>query len=206
MSNSKIIKMMKKKQLMLVAVAIMVVAIPLLIGCEKNKNCNYSGMVYNSQTNDCECVNRFEGMELNTGYNAWLDVVHYMQYYSRDDKPSYPYYSREGDTVNTCGWINHVDGQTLSANESDSLYVQFEICDDSVAAMNAKRLSAPTHIEGDMALFDGIDRDKKCYIKGIVTFHPKADNLGWLDGPADPEPTHNCSTVSFALRLIEIGN
>ena len=190
------------------AFAIMVVAIPFIQGCEKKKNCYYGhdGIVYNPSTNDCECVNHFEGMELDTGYNAWLDVVHYMQYYSRDDKPNYPYYSREGDTVKTCGWINHLDGQTLLPNESDSLYVQFEISDDSLAAMNAKRLSAPTHIEGDLALFDGIDRDKKCYLKGIITFHQQADYLYWLDGPADPEPSHNCSSANFALRLVEIRN
>ncbi|MBO7616603.1 MAG: hypothetical protein J6T22_05305 [Bacteroidales bacterium] len=199
---------MKKKNLILMAFAIMVVAIPFIQGCEKKKNCYYGhdGIVYNPSTNDCECVNHFEGMELDTGYNAWLDVVHYMQYYSRDDKPNYPYYSREGDTVKTCGWINHLDGQTLLPNESDSLYVQFEISDDSLAAMNAKRLSAPTHIEGDLALFDGIDRDKKCYLKGIITFHQQADYLYWLDGPADPEPSHNCSSANFALRLVEIRN
>ena len=175
---------MKKKNLILMAFAIMVVAIPFIQGCEKKKNCYYGhdGIVYNPSTNDCECVNHFEGMELDTGYNAWLDVVHYMQYYSRDDKPNYPYYSREGDTVKTCGWINHLDGQTLLPNESDSLYVQFEISDDSLAAMNAKRLSAPTHIEGDLALFDGIDRDKKCYIKGIISFIRKPMDLGgWMD-------------------------
>ena len=190
------------------AFAIMVVAIPFIQGCEKKKNCYYGhdGIVYNPSTNDCECVNHFEGMELDTGYYAWLDVVHYMQYYSRDDKPNYPYYSREGDTVKTCGWINHLDGQTLLPNESDSLYVQFEISDDSLAAMNAKHLSAPTHIEGDLALFDGIDRDKKCYLKGIITFHQQADYLYWLDGPADPEPSHNCSSANFALRLVEIRN
>ena len=199
---------MKKKNLILMAFAIMVVAIPFIQGCEKKKNCYYGhdGIVYNPSTNDCECVNHFEGMELDTGYNAWLDVVHYMQYYSRDDKPNCPYYSREGDTVKTCGWINHLDGQTLLPNESDSLYVQFEISDDSLAAMNAKRLSAPTHIEGDLALFDGIDRDKKCYLKGIITFHQQADYLYWLDGPADPEPSHNCSSANFALRLVEIRN
>lgn len=199
---------MKKKNLILMAFAIMVVAIPFIQGCEKKKNCYYGhdGIVYNPSTNDCECVNHFEGMELDTGYNAWLDVVHYMQYYSRDDKPNYPYYSREGDTVKTCGWINHLDGQTLLPNESDSLYVQFEISDDSLAAMNAKRLSAPTHIEGNLALFDGIDRDKKCYLKGIITFHQQADYLYWLDGPADPEPSHNCSSANFALRLVEIRN
>ena len=199
---------MKKKYLILMALAIMVVVIPFIQGCEKKKNCYYGhdGIVYNPSTNDCECVNHFEGMELDTGYNAWLDVVHYMQYYSRDDKPNYPYYSREGDTVKTCGWINHLDGQTLLPNESDSLYVQFEISDDSLAAMNAKRLSAPTHIEGDLALFDGIDRDKKCYLKGIITFHQQADYLYWLDGPADPEPSHNCSSANFALRLVEIRN
>ena len=199
---------MKKKNLILMAFSIMVVAIPFIQGCEKKKNCYYGhdGIVYNPSTNDCECVNHFEGMELDTGYNAWLDVVHYMQYYSRDDKPNYPYYSREGDTVKTCGWINHLDGQTLLPNESDSLYVQFEISDDSLAAMNAKRLSAPTHIEGDLALFDGIDRDKKCYLKGIITFHQQADYLYWLDGPADPEPSHNCSSANFALRLVEIRN
>ena len=199
---------MKKKNLILMAFAIMVVAIPFIQGCEKKKNCYYGhdGIVYKPSTNDCECVNHFEGMELDTGYNAWLDVVHYMQYYSRDDKPNYPYYSREGDTVKTCGWINHLDGQTLLPNESDSLYVQFEISDDSLAAMNAKRLSAPTHIEGDLALFDGIDRDKKCYLKGIITFHQQADYLYWLDGPADPEPSHNCSSANFALRLVEIRN
>lgn len=199
---------MKKKNLILMAFAIMVVAIPFIQGCEKKKNCYYGhdGIVYNPSTNDCECVNHFEGMELDTGYNAWLDVVHYMQYYSRDDKPNYPYYSREGDTVKTCGWINHLDGQTLLPNESDSLYVQFEISDDSLAAMNAKCLSAPTHIEGDLALFDGIDRDKKCYLKGIITFHQQADYLYWLDGPADPEPSHNCSSANFALRLVEIRN
>ena len=199
---------MKKKNLILMALTIMVVVIPFIQGCEKKKNCYYGhdGIVYNPSTNDCECVNRFEGMELDTGYNAWLDVVHYMQYYSRQDKPNYPYYSREGDTVKTCGWINHLDGQTLLPNESDSLYVQFEISDDSLAAMNAKRLSAPTHIEGDLALFDGIDRDKKCYLKGIITFHQQADYLDWLDGPADPEPSHNCSSANFALRLVEIRN
>ena len=199
---------MKKKNLILMAFAIMVVAIPFIQGCEKKKNCYYGhdGIVYNPSTNDCECVNHFEGMELDTGYYAWLDVVHYMQYYSRDDKPNYPYYSREGDTVKTCGWINHLDGQTLLPNESDSLYVQFEISDDSLAAMNAKHLSAPTHIEGDLALFDGIDRDKKCYLKGIITFHQQADYLYWLDGPADPEPSHNCSSANFALRLVEIRN
>ena len=190
------------------ALAIMVVVIPFIQGCEKKKNCYYvhDGIVYNPSTNDCECVNYYEGMELDTGYNAWLDVVHYMQYYSRDDKPNYPYYSREGDTVKTCGWINHWQGQTLLPNESDSLYVQFEISDDSLAAMNANRLSAPIHIEGDLALFDGMDRDKKCYIKGIITFHQQADYLDWLDGPADPEPSHNCSSVNFALRLVEIRN
>lgn len=199
---------MKKKNLILMTLAILVVVIPFIQGCEKKKNCYYGhdGIVYNPSTNDCECVNHFEGMELDTGYNAWLDVVHYMQYYSRDDKPNYPYYSREGDTVKTCGWINHLDGQTLLPNESDSLYVQFEISDDSLAAMNAKRLSAPTHIEGDLALFDGIDRDKKCYLKGIITFHQQADYLYWLDGPADPEPSHNCSSANFALRLVEIRN
>ena len=199
---------MKKTNLILMTLAILVVVIPFIQGCEKKKNCYYGhdGIVYNPSTNDCECVNHFEGMELDTGYNAWLDVVHYMQYYSRDDKPNYPYYSREGDTVKTCGWINHLDGQTLLPNESDSLYVQFEISDDSLAAMNAKRLSAPTHIEGDLALFDGIDRDKKCYLKGIITFHQQADYLYWLDGPADPEPSHNCSSANFALRLVEIRN
>ena len=199
---------MKKKNLILMALAIMVVVIPFIQGCEKKKNCYYvhDGIVYNPSTNDCECVNYYEGMELDTGYNAWLDVVHYMQYYSRDDKPNYPYYSREGDTVKTCGWINHWQGQTLLPNESDSLYVQFEISDDSLAAMNANRLSAPIHIEGDLALFDGMDRDKKCYIKGIITFHQQADYLDWLDGPADPEPSHNCSSVNFALRLVEIRN
>ena len=201
---------MKKKNLILMAFAMMVVAIPFIQGCRKNqkqKNCFYGNnmMVYNPLTNDCECINYYEGMELDTGYNAWLDVAHYMQYYSRQDKPNYPYYSREGDTVKTCGWINHCDGQTLLPNESDSLNVQFEISDDSLAAMNAKCLSAPIHIEGDLALFDGIDRDKKCYIKGIISFHPKADELEW-DGPADPEPSHNCYSARFVLRMIEIRN
>ena len=73
--------------------------------------------------------------------------------------------------------------------------------------MNADFLSERIHIEGDMALFDGIDRDKKCYIKGIITFHPKANALWWIDdGPADPDPSHNCSTATFALCLIEIKN
>ena len=187
---------------------IIVMAFLVITGCnKKNKNCYYGhdGIVYNPLTDDCECVNYFIGMKLGTGYNTWEDVVHYMQYYSRDDKPNYPYYSRESDTVKVCGWINHVNGQTLMANESDSLYVQFEISDDSVAAMNAKRLSAPIHIECERALFEGVDRDKKCYMEGIITFHPKAD-LHWLNGPADPDPSHNCSTATFALRLIEIKN
>ena len=200
---------MKKKNLILMALAIMVVVILFIQGCEKKKNCYYghNGIVYNPLTDDCECVNYYEGMELGTGYNTWNDVVHYMLYYSRADKPNYPYYSREGDTVKTCGWINHVDGQTLLPNESDSLYVQFVISDDSLTAMNADFLSERIHIEGDMALFDGIDRDKKCYIKGIITFHPKASDLWWInDGPADPDPSHNCSSARFALRMIEIRN
>mgnify|MGYP007092153831 CR=1 FL=1 len=198
-----------KKNLILMAFAMMVVAIPFIQGCRKNqkqKNCFYGNnmMVYNPLTNDCECINYYEGMELDTGYNAWDDVVHYMQYFTRSDKPDYPYYSREGDTVKTCGWINHCDGQTLLPNESDSLYVQFEISNDSLTAMNAY-LSGPIHIEGDKALFDGIDQDKKCYIKGIITFHSQTD-IGWEMGPADPEPSHNCSSAIFALRLVEIRN
>ena len=199
-------KTMKKKCLIVMATAIMLVIIPFIIGCKKSKNCYYGhdGIVYNPSTNDCECVNFFEGMELGTGYNTWNDVVHYMQYYSRADKPNYPYYSREGDTVKTCGWINHVDGQTLMEDEVDSLYVQFEISDDSLTAMKAKRLSAPIHIEGEKALFEGVNRERKCYMKGLITFHPKS--VGWLTGPADPEPSHNCNTAMFALRLIEIEN
>lgn len=197
---------MKKKNLILMALAIMVVVIPFIQGCEKKKNCYYghNGIVYNPLTNDCECVNYYEGMELDTGYNSWSDIVHYMQYYSRNDKPDYPYYSREGDTLKTCGWINHKDGQTLMVDESDSLYVQFVISDDSITALNANSLSAPIHIEGEKAFFEGIDRNKKCFMKGIITFHPKSN--GWLDGPADPEPSHNCSTARFALRMIEIRN
>ena len=197
---------MKKKDLILMALAIMVVVILFIQGCEKNKNCYYghNGIVYNPLTNDCECVNYYEGMELDTGYNSWSDIVHYMQYYSRNDKPDYPYYSREGDTLKTCGWINHKDGQTSMVDESDSLYVQFVISDDSITALNANSLSAPIHIEGEKAFFEGIDRNKKCYMKGIITFHPKSN--GWLDGPADPEPSHNCSTARFALRMIEIRN
>lgn len=202
---------MKNKHLFLMAMAFFVSVVTILVitGCnKKTKNCYYGndGLAYNPSTDDCECVNYFEGMELETGYNTWTDVVHYMQYYSREDKPNYPYYSREGDTVKTCGWINHVDGQTLMEDEVDSLYVQFVISDDSLTAMNAKRLSAPIHIEGEKAFFEGIDRDKKCYIKGIITFHPKVNDSWWLDGPADPEPSHNCSTAKFALRLIEIEN
>jgi hypothetical protein len=197
---------MKKKNLILMALVIMVVVIPFIQGCEKKKNCYYGhdGIVYNPLTNDCECVNYYEGMELDTGYNSWSDIVHYMQYYSRNDKPDYPYYSREGDTLKTCGWINHKDGQTLMVDESDSLYVQFVISDDSITALNANSLSAPIHIEGEKAFFEGIDRNKKCFMKGIITFHPKSN--GWLDGPADPEPSHNCSTARFALRMIEIRN
>lgn len=197
---------MKKKDLILMALAIMVVVIPFIQGCEKKKNCYYghNGIVYNPLTDDCECVNYYEGMELDTGYNSWSDIVHYMQYYSRNDKPDYPYYSREGDTLKTCGWINHKDGQTLMVDESDSLYVQFVISDDSITALNANSLSAPIHIEGEKAFFEGIDRNKKCFMKGIITFHPKSN--GWLDGPSDPEPSHNCSTARFALRMIEIRN
>jgi hypothetical protein len=188
-----------KKILMIIAMIIIVIT-----GCKKNKCCNYGGMVYNSSTEECECVNYYEGMVLGSGYNSWSDIVHYMQYYSRNDKPEYPYYSREGDTLKTCGWINHKDGQTLMVDQSDSLYVQFIISDDSITALNANSLSAPIHIEGEKAFFEGIDREKKCYMKGIITFHPKSNS--WLDGPADPEPSHNCSTARFALRLIDIKN
>lgn len=202
---------MKKKHLILMAMAFFVSVVTFLVitGCnKKTKNCYYGhdGIVYNPLTNDCECVNYYEGMVLETGYNSWIDVIHYMQYYSRGDKPYYPYYSREGDTVKTCGWINHMDGHTLMGVEVDSLYVQFVISDDSLTAMNAKRLSAPIHIEGEKTFFEGIDRDKKCYIKGIITFHPKVDDVWWFDGPADPEPSHNCTSARFALRMIEIRN
>ncbi len=189
-------------------IVIVILTILVVTGCEKSMNCNYGhdGMIYDSLTGGCECFNEYEGMVLESGYNSWIDIIHYMQYFSRGDKPYYPYYSREGDTVKTCGWINHVDGHSLMEDEVDSLYVQFEISDDSLTAMNAKRLSAPIHIEGEKAFFEGIDRDKKCYIKGIITFHPQAKDLWWLDGPADPEPSYNCSSARFALRLIEIKN
>lgn len=190
---------MKRLMILLILIAFVVV------GCEKNKVCNYSGMAYNSLTDECECVNYYEGMVLDTGYNLWSDVVHYMQYYSRDDKPYYPYYSREGDSVKVNGWINHKDGKTLLEDEIDSRYVQFVVSDDSITAMNAKALSAPIHIEGEKTLFEGVDQEKECYMKGVITFHPKSNNA-WLVGPADPEPSHNCSTVNFALCIMEIKN
>lgn len=190
-----------KKILMIIAMTILGIT-----GCNKTKNCYYGhdGIVYNPLTDDCECVNYYEGMVLDTGYNSWGDIVKYMQYYSRGDKPAYPYYSREGDTVMASGWINHCDGQTLMVDELDSLYVQFVVSDDSIAAMNADYLSAPIHIEGEKALFEGVDRDRRCYMRGLITFHPKSG--GWLTGPADPDPSHNCNTALFALRLIEIKN
>lgn len=193
--------------LMSLAIFLSIVTFLTITGCnKKTKNCYYGhdGIVYDPSTDDCECVNYYEGMVLDTGYNSWGDIVKYMQYYSRGDKPAYPYYSREGDTVMASGWINHCDGQTLMVDELDSLYVQFVVSDDSIAAMNADYLSAPIHIEGEKALFEGVDRDKRCYMRGLITFHPKSD--GWLTGPTDPDPAHNCKTALFALRLIEIKN
>jgi len=194
------------KKLTIIIVALIFVT----VGCKRPKDCNYymedtPQMVYNLETDECDCL-PFTGIEsLSSSYNDWKDVVSYMRYMVRADKrATYPYYDREGDTVKVCGWIDHDGENTLMCCLGDSLQVQFTISGDSLTAFSAGRLTSPNHIEGPLDMFEGVDRERKCYITGIITFHP--NSIGWEYSPGDMDPSHNCTTPNFALRMIEIKN
>ncbi len=180
------------------------------VGCNKPIDCEYiTGtdiMEYDPVTKECDCVNNEPLLALNTGYNDWGDFMRYMVFYYRADKPQlYPYYSREGDTVRVCGWIAHDGDLSVAEDIGDSTLVQFDILDDSLSAMNAGRLTSFYHIEGKKQLMDSIDRERKCYIDGVITFSPRPHPNPPMSA-IHSDPKFDCITADFSIRMFNIKN
>ena len=182
----------------------------ILMGCNRSVDCEYiTGtdlMEYDPVTKECDCVNNDSPLlALDTGYNTWHNLKRYMVFYYRADKPQqYPYYSREGESLRVCGWIAHDGDLSVAEDIEDSTLIQFDILDDSLSAMNAGRLTSFCHVEGEKELLEGIDRERKCYITGTITFNSRPNPY-----PSEatlPNPWRHCVSACFSIRMFEIKN
>ncbi len=175
----------------------------LACGCNRQKDCTYGETVYNEETKECDCIQRYNQDNLpylsESQYNNWEDVVaHYA--YNVKSYAEYPYYQHEGKTFKVCGWVRHYNDEVMEV-ASDGMCAAFDMSADSVTAFSSPYLySSLCHLEVQPSLLESVDMDRKCYITGTLTFDVYTDFIMMKHYPS------SCCCPEFALRVAEIHN
>lgn len=158
----------------------------LVYGCNRQKECRI-GMVYNSQTEDCDCFNRSvsEIPELSSDdYNSVL-VLRWNFDYNVKSYTDYPYYSHQGDTIKVYGWFWEDIDTILYGDTAPWIGV------------DCPRLKLSS-IQDFAGLFDKKDT---CFLTGILEYP------NHLDKKAFTEPIEECFLMDdYMLRVVEIHN
>ena len=156
-------------------------------GCNKNKDCGYSGsthMVYNEQTKDCECTNWDNSGSCPLSeihYNSISLVRRNFDYYVKS-MSEYPYFAHKGDTILVWGFI-----------VGDDVYHLYEspvipIGGDGIPYLDITGFN----------LLDNVDAYDTVYVTGVIEF-PALSNEKLIRKQSD-----QCCLVDYVLRIVEI--
>lgn len=185
-----------------------VVVVSMLIvsnGCNKQKECHYDNMTYDTKTKKCECMQPSVSISTSslseTYYNSCEKVRQCYTYFSIDNA-DYPYYSYAGDTIKFCGYVKHSYGRPLVYNE-DETYCQFTMIDDFATAMDASNYNGGAFfIESSLDKMVDVDLSQKCYVTGILAFGPSSAKIPWVS-VAEPG---TCHSAELLFHVIDINN
>lgn len=187
---------MKKKQLIIMAMTILIVAV--FLGCGKLGKPKKCEQLYETQhipVLSKDGYNTCDAVYMNYAYFVrWNNVKEYLKYYPN------PVESLMQDTVLMCGFIKHSYGKPFDYAEND--WWMCRMIDDSITAMDPENhIGGTIHVQGDdKTVLNEIDDKKKCYLIGVMTYETPFDFLG---SPADPS---SCCCLIPYFHVVQINN